>query len=178
MEWFFYNQILPNWLPILLGLSVLYSIGSLDNSVNVQLTRTNKDVLYKILIALKSIESDLGEINPLAKSYYYNSLGLGREWAVYKQRKALAKAVFKKAKSEAWDAFKKEMDLITRAYLMPIGWDFSDPAAQKVSADHEKAKSEAKAVFKKAKSEAEDALKKAEAEAWAVRCKSENKQGK
>jgi len=165
MEWFFYNTILPNWLLIIIGFSVLYKLGSIHNTIIYELYETIGDEVRSIHRKVKSVESDLGKINWIIKTYYYNSLGLGRELAVYNQRKALAEAVFKKAEAEALGLGGRRDDL---------GYD-SDSEAWFI---REEALDMAEAVLKEALDMAEAVLKKAEAEAWADRRKAEKNKDK
>ena len=184
LELFFLNSVLPNWLPIIIAWFVLsklsgivselggikselkYELGGIKSELKSELggIKSELDTLGGIrseLDTLGGIRSELKNINLFTKHYYYNSLNLGCEWAVFKKAEAEAQAVFKKAEAEA-QAVENE------AYGVHIkATSYGNPDDE----GFEKARAEARAVCDKAEAEARAALDEARvvrSKAWAV----------
>ena len=120
LELFFLNSVLPNWLPIIIAWFVLSKLsgivselGGIKSELKSELGGIKSELKYElgyIKSELGGIESELGgikskvdtlggirselkDINLFTKHYYYNSLNLGCEWAVFKKAEAEAQAV-------------------------------------------------------------------------------------
>ncbi len=107
----FINFILPNWLPIVIAWLVLSKLGSIKSQLGgndgPKLDKINQTLggidseLEDVKSELESVKSELKDINLFARNYYYNSLGLGREWVFVQKAIAEAEAALKKDLSEA-----------------------------------------------------------------------------
>ena len=173
LELFFLNSVLPNWLPIIIAWFVLSKLsgivselGGIKSELKSELggIKSELDTLGGIrseLDTLGGIRSELKNINLFTKHYYYNSLNLGCEWAVFKKAEAQAQAVFKKAEAQA-QAVENEAYGV---YLKATSYGNPDDEG------FEKARAEARAVCDKAEAEARAALDEARvvrSKAWAV----------
>ena len=198
LELFFLNSVLPNWLPIIIAwfvLSKLSGIVSKLGGIESKLGGIESELKYKlgyIKSELGGIESELGgiksevdtlggirselkDINLFTKHYYYNSLNLGCEWAVFKKAEAEAQAVFKKAEAEA-QAVENEaygVHIKATSYGNPDdeGFEKNEAALDEAIVVCSKAVAVARVVRSKAWGVAWAVLAEAEIGAWDVRNK-------